>query len=266
MTPSVPSPDWRALAREPIVTALLFSLSLHLAGLTLLRPSPGGSPETVVIHARLAETTGQEAREPPPESPPEAASPSEPTPVEAPARPEARALPPLLTTDKPSPTPPLPAPSPEPALDDGVQSAPTEPTETTPTPAPPIEAAARPATADPGAPGATTEKAPIGIPLDFDPTWYLARQVDQHPRAVGKIEPRYPEDARRRGIEGNVKLMLKIDELGRVRSAEVVESHPPGLFDEAALSAFSSARFQPATRDGRPVRYQAYFRVDFKLE
>ena len=60
--------------------------------------------------------------------------------------------------------------------------------------------------------------------------------------------------------------MLKIDDLGRVQSAEVVEAIPPGMFEEAALAAFSKARFVPAIKDGRPVRLQAYIRVDFKLK
>ena len=73
-------------------------------------------------------------------------------------------------------------------------------------------------------------------------------------------------EAKRRNIEGTLKLMLKIDDLGRVQSAEVVEATSPGVFDEAALAAFRNAKFQPAMKEGRPVRYQAYFRVDFKLK
>ncbi len=83
---------------------------------------------------------------------------------------------------------------------------------------------------------------------------------------MGRIEPVYPEEARRGNVEGSLKLMVKIDELGRVISVEVVEARPPGIFERAALDAFRDARFQPAMKDGRPVRYQAYMRVDFKLE
>jgi protein TonB len=104
------------------------------------------------------------------------------------------------------------------------------------------------------------------LPIDIDTNWYQARQVDVHPKAIGVIEPAYPEEAKRRNIEGTLKLMLKIDDLGRVQSAEVVEATPPGVFDEAALAAFRGAHFRPAMRDGRPVRYQAYMRVEFKLK
>ena len=104
------------------------------------------------------------------------------------------------------------------------------------------------------------------MPIGIDTNWYLARQVDNQPKAIGQIEPTYPEDAKRRNIEGTLKLMLKIDDLGRVQSAEVVEATPPDVFDEAALTAFRGAHFRPAMKDGRSVRYQAYIRVEFKLK
>ena len=103
------------------------------------------------------------------------------------------------------------------------------------------------------------------LPIGIDTQFYLARQVDKQPKAIGSIEPVYPEEAKQRDIEGTLKLMLKIDDLGRVMSAEVVEATPADVFDKAALAAFRDARFTPAMKDGRPVRYQAYIRVDFKL-
>ena len=104
------------------------------------------------------------------------------------------------------------------------------------------------------------------LPIGIDTQFYLARQVDKQPKAIGSIEPVYPEEAKQRDIEGTLKLMLKIDDLGRVMSAEVVEATPADVFDKAALAAFRDARFTPAMKDGRPVRYQAFIRVDFKLE
>jgi protein TonB len=104
------------------------------------------------------------------------------------------------------------------------------------------------------------------LPIGIDTNWYLAQQVDKHPKAIGAIEPTYPDDAKQRDIEGTLKLMLKIDDLGRVQSVEVVEAKPSGVFEEAAIEAFRNARFRPAMKEGRPVRYQAYMRVDFKLK
>ena len=62
------------------------------------------------------------------------------------------------------------------------------------------------------------------LPLGIDTNWYLARQVDKHPKAIGSVRPVYPEAAQRDDIEGTLKLKLRIDDLGRVQDAEVVEA------------------------------------------
>jgi protein TonB len=250
----MPPIDAPALLRLPIARALMLSLCLHLAILALVHPSPGSStPRTVIISARLdtaePETIVAKATAmiQPPESPlepSEAATAPEPQPLALP-----RESPPLL--------PPLPAslpaiPSP---------TAPASP----PSPAP-VAAPVAVAPLPPASVGPTSPSSLPSLPLGIDTTWYQARQVDSHPKAIGRIEPVYPEEARRGSVEGSLKLMVKIDDLGRVIAAEVVEARPPGIFDRAALDAFRDARFQPAIKDGRPVRYQAYMRVDFKLE
>jgi protein TonB len=38
---------------------------------------------------------------------------------------------------------------------------------------------------------------------------------------------------------------------GTVTNAEIIESVPPGIFDEAALTAVRTWRFQPAVRSGQ---------------
>lgn len=245
--------------RDPISSSLLFSLSVHLSLLALIQPESGGGgmPEMTVINARLQSVDSSPSPSPPadidlevPAKPSEeaAVSASPPTPA-----------PPLLTSSVPSPAPPIPVtPTPDTA----------KPKEETPAPA---AQAASSAPVQASQPAATAGQAalpqgsiaPIGIGIDS--TWYLARQVDKGAIAIGSINPAYPDEARRREQEGSVKLMIKIDDLGRVRDAEVLEADPPGVFDEAALEAFKQARFQPAMKDGRPVRYQAYVRVTFKL-
>jgi len=267
------SPDEQAerganyLARwlhEPIAQGLLFSLALHLAIAVIFQPAAGSSGRhTVVINARLQ----------PAASPAEQAPESTEVPTEAVTEPEAGPSTALLTATTPSPAPPIPQ-----------VVAPVRDASATPnTPAPPISAAAPVSVPEASAtsagdtassPAQPAEKLRGGaqstglpsLPIGIDTTWYVARQVDHHPKVIGVIEPAYPEEAKRRNIEGSLKLMLKIDDLGRVQSAEVVEATPPGVFDDAALAAFRDARFRPAMKDGRPVRYQAYIRVEFKLK
>jgi protein TonB len=261
--------NWRRRLDRPIYNTLLLSLSLHLALLALIQPAPGGGGmETLVIQARLAEPQDK-APEPLPEAPPETVPEVVPDPVEEvkpPIQP-AKAPEPLLTSHVPSPAPPLPvAPIPVETVPEPMRTpTPTPQVAATPATEPvkaaPVATIAPVAPSAPAAPNGTS--VPIGIGIDTN--WYLARQVDVQARAQGSIVPEYPDQARRRNQEGTLKLMVKIDDLGRVRDVEVVEADLPGVFDEAALEAFRNARFHPAMKDGHPKRYQAYIRVVFKL-
>ncbi len=233
---------WRSRLRQPIVIGLLLSCCLHLFLLAVVRPVPRGDRGDLVIHARLAMPTPPVAKprtQPPMET---ARLPAPPTAVVA------AASPPLPDGKAPAPRVVLPAPAP-------VQATPSQPE------ARPVAIAANTATV--AATEATRSSSPLDVAIDAN--WYLARQVDVSAKAVGKILPEYPEVARQRNQEGTLKLMLRIDDLGRVREVSVVESDLPGVFDQAALDAFRQAHFQPAMKDGHPVRYQAYIRVTFKL-
>lgn len=95
---------------------------------------------------------------------------------------------------------------------------------------------------------------PVTISSSVDLTYYSAREVDVHPRALQAIEPDYPAEADRRKLSGMVRLQLKVEADGRVSDVDVVSSTPPGAFDESAIRAFRDARFEPAQKSGRPVR------------
>lgn len=235
------------------------SLALHLALLAFV--SPQGTWDVtppIIITARL------NLDSPPAPSPP----------VPAPDSPVAKDTPPpapKATQPAPMPVPQAeaePAPTPQPAVTPAPGPAPMPPTTPAQTPPAMPAPATAGAVAAPSAPPSSGTQPPQegGLPSPLDPTWYLARQVDSHPRAITSIRPPYPEAARRREQEGTLKLMVKINELGRVVDVEVVEASPPGAFEEVTLEAFRNARFHPALRQGRPVRYQAYMRVEFKLD
>jgi len=255
--------DW---LRQPITQGLLFSLSLHLAFLLIFQPATGsGGRHTVVIDAQLLPAKAEVAASDPVEQVEQAPALAE-AEQETPLQSETKPVPELLTAMKPSLTPPIPA-LPRPEQEQAVKSEALPESIATPL----TEAVTRAETpVDMTVPsgkasGSAQISALPSLPIDIDTTWYQAREVDQHPKAIGAVEPVYPEEAKRRNLEGTLKLMLKIDPLGRVLSAEVVEATPPDVFNEAALAAFREARFHPAIRDGRPVRYQAYMRVEFRL-
>lgn len=250
--------EWGNWFREPIMQGVLFSLALHLAFVVVFQPAPGTSGcRTVVINARLQSATAPSAPLP--------ARLEEPVATVVATKPEASAN--VLTATTHSPAPPVPQSVVPARIAPVIPNAPPLPVSA------PLAAAISPvdtqasvaASAEKSRAGAPSTGLP-SLPIGIDTNWYLARQVDNHPKAIGQIEPVYPEEAKRRNIEGTLKLMLKIDDLGRVQSAEVVEATPPDVFDEAALAAFRGAHFRPAMKDGRPVRYQAYIRVEFKLK
>ena len=104
---------------------------------------------------------------------------------------------------------------------------------------------------------------PVTITSSVDLTYYSAREVDVHPRALRAIEPDYPAEADRSKLSGTVRLQLKVEADGRVSDVEVVNSTPPGAFDESAIQAFRDARFEPAQKTGRPVRALVMIEVQY---
>jgi protein TonB len=259
--------------RQPIALGLLISAGFHFILLVLIQVAPVSSGhQVVVINARMQPPTSQP--EPKQESLVEPLAKAEPDVSEK----VMLAVVPINPNPKPnlnpSPAETAPASLPEPEVKQVVkQDVKQEPVTATSLVSLTNSGAStsgiqkpQPSTSAEVSRGTKQDTGLPSLPIGIDTHWYLARQVDKQPKAIGSIEPVYPDEAKRRDLEGTLKLMLKIDDLGRVLSAEVVEATPPGVFDKAALAAFRDARFTPAMKDGRPVRYQAYIRVDFKLE
>ncbi len=93
-----------------------------------------------------------------------------------------------------------------------------------------------------------------------------ANTVDEQPRVVARGSVGYPPRARQKNIEGYVKLSFIINERGEVEKLAVIESDPPGVFEETAIAAVGSTRYSPARYRGQPVRFRATQKVPFRLE
>ena len=65
--------------------------------------------------------------------------------------------------------------------------------------------------------------------------------------------PVYPPLAKAEGVEGQVVVRYGVSLDGRVINARVDSAEPAGVFEEAALTAVRSWRYNPALRDGEPV-------------
>jgi len=87
----------------------------------------------------------------------------------------------------------------------------------------------------------------------------------KEPRVVKKVEPYYPEAARKNGVSGDVIVEIYVDQQG-VPHAPTVVSMTPGC-EELAASAVETVlrwRFEPARLDGEAV--PIYFRVNVSYQ
>jgi protein TonB len=76
--------------------------------------------------------------------------------------------------------------------------------------------------------------------------------------------PRYPESARRQGVEADVPLEIVVSSAGVVEEARALSRPGYGL-DEAAIAAVKRYRFRPAVRDGSAVRVRMRWVMQFRL-
>ena len=77
--------------------------------------------------------------------------------------------------------------------------------------------------------------------------------------------PEYPEAERVRGHEGNVRVLVFVDENGLVRAAELIEASPHAGLNRAALRAVRAWRFTPARRDGAAIAGTTEVTIEFRL-
>jgi TonB family protein len=103
---------------------------------------------------------------------------------------------------------------------------------------------------------------PAARPLDLrsiDPKDVVA------PQLIRRVEPAYPEAARRARIEGVVVIEAVVTDRGEVQEARVARGHNP-LLDAAALAAVRQWAYEPARVKGSPVRVYVTVTVTFSLK
>jgi periplasmic protein TonB len=84
------------------------------------------------------------------------------------------------------------------------------------------------------------------------------------PSLLREVRPDYPEDARRRSIEGDVVLEIVVRHDGSVGDVRVLHGLGDSL-DQRAVQAVRQWRFAPARRRGEPVDVLVEVSVEFKL-
>lgn len=86
--------------------------------------------------------------------------------------------------------------------------------------------------------------------------------VDTPPSVIHRVEPKYPEVAKRAGMEGKVWLKIWIDTSGTAREVVVLKSDAD-VFNAPAIEAARGFRFTPAYNKNRPV--DVWVSVPFKF-
>lgn len=90
--------------------------------------------------------------------------------------------------------------------------------------------------------------------------------LDQPLRAVSRVPPRYPMSAKRRNIEGWVKVRFVVDRKGEVQEIKIVDEQPEGVFGKAVRRCVSRWRFEPGTVGGVAVKTEAETTIRFELD
>jgi protein TonB len=84
------------------------------------------------------------------------------------------------------------------------------------------------------------------------------------PVVLTRVEPTYPEVARKARVAGIVIVEAIIDKSGNVRDVKILKGLPFGL-DNAAADAVRRWKFKPGTLNGQPVDVLFNLTVNFKL-
>ncbi|MBD3377065.1 TonB family protein [candidate division KSB1 bacterium] len=94
---------------------------------------------------------------------------------------------------------------------------------------------------------------------------------DEPPQPIGGFPAiqrnlKYPEIARKAGVEGRVVVNVLIDENGRVVDAKILKSLGNNGCDEAAIEAIKSVKWKPAKQRDKPVKVWVGIPVVFMLK
>ena len=91
-------------------------------------------------------------------------------------------------------------------------------------------------------------------------------QLDGPLTTLVQIPPIYPHTAKRRNIEGWVKVQFVVDEQGTTGQVKILAADPEGVFEQSVLHCVSGWRFKPGTVGGVAVKALVEQTITFKLE
>ncbi len=112
-------------------------------------------------------------------------------------------------------------------------------------------------------PSPAMETVAVGVPA-MDGIFSIG-DLDAPLTPLVRMPPMYPIQAKRRGIEGWVKVNFMVNQQGLVEKIKIVDAHPAGVFDQSAIQSISTWRFNPGTVEGVAVSTWATQILKFEL-
>lgn len=95
----------------------------------------------------------------------------------------------------------------------------------------------------------------------------VVQAPEQDATPVVRMEPKYPMEAARNGVEGWVELSFSIDAAGQVTDVHVLQAEPRRVFDQAAIQALKRWKYRPKVVDGKAIAQSGLaVRLDFNLD
>jgi periplasmic protein TonB len=88
--------------------------------------------------------------------------------------------------------------------------------------------------------------------------------LDQQPQLRVPVQPNYPADLKRQGIEGSCTVEFIVDSNGKVVQAQVI-SATQREFENPSMQAVLKWQFRPGKKGGRAVNTRCQQKLDFKL-
>lgn len=85
----------------------------------------------------------------------------------------------------------------------------------------------------------------------------------QAARIINRVQPVYPQEARKKGIAGIVRLHVLLAKDGTVKQMELVSGHP--LLQQAAIDAVRQWTYHPTLLNGEPVEIDTTIDIFFVL-
>jgi len=85
------------------------------------------------------------------------------------------------------------------------------------------------------------------------------------PKEIKKVNPIYPEEARKQGISGEVLLSVRSDEQGNIVGVKIIKS-PHELLSKASVEAVKQWKYEPMLIKGKPMPIIFTVTMTFKLK